>query len=97
MKSSEDIIVLPWNDLELIRKTIKRQRHEIAGIITEPIMLNCEVVHPKSGYLKGLREIATENDVVLIFDEIITGFRLCLGGAQEYFKVLRIFAVSGKP
>jgi glutamate-1-semialdehyde 2,1-aminomutase len=95
-KSGEDVIVLPWNDLELVRKTIRRQRHEIAGIITEPIMLNCEVVHPKSGYLEGLREIATENDVVLIFDEIITGFRLCLGGAQEYFKVTPDISSFGK-
>ncbi len=84
VKAAEDILVLPWNDLALVKKTLKRQKHEIAAIITEPIMCNCEVVYPKPGYLEGLREVTAENDVLLIFDEIITGFRLSLGGAQEY-------------
>jgi len=86
-KTAEDVMILPWNDLELVRKTVKRHGHEIAAIITEPIMCNCEPVLPKPGYLEGLREIATENEIVLIFDEVITGFRLSLGGAEEYFKI----------
>jgi glutamate-1-semialdehyde 2,1-aminomutase len=96
MKATEEVIVLPWNDLALVQKTIKRQKHEIAAIITEPIMCNCEVVYPKPGYLEGLREVTAENDVLLIFDEIITGFRLSLGGAQEYYKVTPDICSFGK-
>ena len=95
-KSTQDIIVLPWNDLEIVEKTIKRQGHEIAAIITEPIMANCEPIFPKPGYLEGLRELTAENDIVLIFDEIITGFRLSLGGAQEYYKVTPDLSTFGK-
>jgi len=95
-KSTQDIIVLPWNDLEIVKKTIKRQGHEIAAIITEPIMANCEPVFPKSGYLEGLREVTAENDIVLIFDEIITGFRLSLGGAQQHYKVTPDLSTFGK-
>lgn len=96
VKAAEDILVLPWNDLALVKKTLKRQKHEIAAIITEPIMCNCEVVYPKPGYLEGLREITAENDVLLIFDEIITGFRLSLGGAQEYYKITPDVCSFGK-
>lgn len=95
-KASEDIIVIPWNDLEILKKTIKRQKHEIAAVITEPIMLNCEAVFPKEGFLKGLREITEENEILLIFDELITGFRLSLGGAQEYYQVTPDICSFGK-
>ena len=96
VNAAEDILVLPWNDLALVKKTLKRQKHEIAAIITEPIMCNCEVVYPKPGYLEGLREVTAENDVLLIFDEIITGFRLSLGGAQEYYKITPDVCSFGK-
>lgn len=96
VEAAEDIIVLPWNDLTLVKETLKRQKHEIAAIITEPIMCNCEVVYPKPGYLEGLREVTAENDVLLIFDEIITGFRLSLGGAQEYYKITPDICSFGK-
>ncbi len=86
-KAADDIIVLPWNDLELVEKVIERQGHEIAAIITEPIMGNCEPIFPKPGYLQGLRDLTAKNDIVLIFDEVITGFRLSIGGAQEYYGV----------
>src|SRR3989304_7227375 len=95
-RAAEDIIVLPWNDLELVKKTIKGQKHEIAAVITEPIMCNCEVVFPKPGYLEGLREVTAENEIVLIFDEIITGLRLSLGGAQEYYRVTPDICSFGK-
>lgn len=96
IKAAEDIVVLPWNDLDIVHKTIKSQGHEIAGVILEPIMLNCEPVFPKPGYLEGLRELTVENEIVLIFDEIITGFRLSLGGAQEYYKVTPDICTFGK-
>lgn len=95
-KAAEDIIVLPWNDLEIVAETMQRKKHEIAAVITEPIMLNCEPVLPQAGYLKGLRELTAANDIVLIFDEVITGFRLSLGGAQEYYGVTSDICTFGK-
>lgn len=92
----KDIIILPWNNLEILEETVKRHKDEIAGIITEPMMCNSGVIYPAKGYLEGLRKIATENNIVLIFDEVITGFRLALGGAQEYFNVIPDIATFGK-
>lgn len=96
LAAGEDILVLPWNDLELVKKTIQRHAHEIAAIIMEPVMCNCEVVYPKENYLEGLRELTAENGIVLIFDEVITGFRLSLGGAQDYFNVTPDLCTFGK-
>ncbi|MFH1673771.1 MAG: glutamate-1-semialdehyde 2,1-aminomutase [Pseudomonadota bacterium] len=95
-KAAQDIIVLPWNDLNLVEKALNRHRHEIAAIITEPVMCNCDVVFPEENFLKGLREITAQNDVLLIFDEVITGFRLALGGAQEYYGVIPDLCTLGK-
>jgi glutamate-1-semialdehyde 2,1-aminomutase len=95
-KAAEEMIVLPWNDLDLVERTVKRQKHDIAAIITEPIMCNCEVVFPKPGFLAGLREIASQNEILLIFDEVITGFRLSLGGAQLYYEVIPDIGIFGK-
>jgi len=83
----QTMIVLPWNDLDLVEKVVKRKGDEIAGIITEPIMGNGGMIFPEKGYLKGLREICDENDMVLIFDEVWSGFRVAKGGAAEYFGV----------
>jgi glutamate-1-semialdehyde 2,1-aminomutase len=84
---AQGLIVQPWNDPGVLEKTISRRRHEIAAIITEPIMCNLGATEPKDGYLKFLREICDANDILLIFDEVITAFRLGLGGAQGYFGV----------
>lgn len=94
--ATENILVLPWNDLDLVREIIKRHGHEIAAIIMEPIMLNCEPVFPQPGYLEGVRQLTAEIGIVLIFDEVITGFRLSLGGAQEYFNVIPDLCTFGK-
>lgn len=90
-----DFIILPWNDLELVRQTVAERSSEIAAIITEPIMCNNGCIEPRPGFLEGLREICTENNIALIFDEVITGFRMSLGGAQRHFGItpdLSIFA-----
>jgi len=92
----QDIIILPWNNLAVVEETIRKHKDEIAGIITEPMMCNSGVIYPAEGYLEGLRKITAENKIVLIFDEVITGFRLALGGAQEYFGVIPDIAVLGK-
>jgi glutamate-1-semialdehyde 2,1-aminomutase len=92
----EDIIIVPWNDLEVIENVISMHREEIAAVIAEPVMCNFGVILPEEGYLKRLRQITQQNGVLLIFDEIITGFRLAYGGAQEYYGVVPDLAVYGK-
>jgi len=84
---AQNLIVRPWNDLEIVKRTFARHGGEIAAVITEPIMCNCGGIMPKPGFLEGLRELCTRYDALLIFDEVITGFRVSLGGAQEYFGV----------
>jgi glutamate-1-semialdehyde 2,1-aminomutase len=101
--TKDQFIILPWNDLPLLKKTIIERQEEIAAIITEPIMCNNGCILPAKGFLEGLREICDKYDIALIFDEVITGFRVNLGGAQQYFGVtpdLSVFAkamASGYP
>ena len=85
--SADQTIVLPWNDVDLLEKTIKRHRDEIAAVITEPVMYNAEPIKPLPGYLAAMRELTADNEIVLIFDEVITGFRVALGGASELYGV----------
>jgi glutamate-1-semialdehyde 2,1-aminomutase len=91
-----DVIVLPWNDLDLFKRTVEQRQEEIAGVITEPIMCNCGGLMPREGYLEGVREICTQHGIVLIFDEVITGFRYALGGAQEYLGITPDLATFAK-
>ncbi len=90
------IITQPWNDPEILARTVRDHRHEIAAIITEPVMANCGVIPPRPGYLEFLREITRDNDILLIFDEVITGLRVSLGGAQEFYGVRPDITVVGK-
>ncbi|MFH0965992.1 MAG: aspartate aminotransferase family protein [Planctomycetota bacterium] len=92
----EDVIALPWNDLSIVEKTLKKQHREIAAILTEPIMSNCGVIMPRPGYLEGLRKLATSYDVLLIFDEVITGQRVHLGGAQKLLGVTPDISLGSK-
>ena len=94
--ASDNVIVLPWNDLELVSKIVERQGQDIAAIVTEPFMCNAELTPPKPGYLEGLRELTAKNDIVLVFDEIITGFRFSLGGAQGLYGVTPDLATFAK-
>jgi glutamate-1-semialdehyde 2,1-aminomutase len=81
------LIILPWNDTELLREVIERQGHEIAAVLTEPMMCNTGCILPKPGYLEAMRELTAKHNIVLIFDEVITGFRLALGGAQAHYGI----------
>jgi glutamate-1-semialdehyde 2,1-aminomutase len=81
------ILVERWNDFESIEKTVRAHHKEIAAIITEPIMGNSGGITPLPGYLKFLRELCDRYDILLIFDEVKTGFRIAFGGAQELYKV----------
>lgn len=101
--SRNEFIVLPWNDIDILKKTVKENYNEIAAIITEPIMCNNGCIMPKKDFLEELRSICSEHGITLIFDEVITGFRLGLHGAQGHFNIvpdLSIFAkaiASGYP
>lgn len=92
----DEIIVLPWNDLDLFERTVARHRDDLAAVVTEPIMCNTNCIQPKPGFLEGLREICTREKIVLVFDEIITGFRPGLGGAQGLYGVTPDLATFGK-
>jgi glutamate-1-semialdehyde 2,1-aminomutase len=74
-----------WNDLDAVERVIRRGRDRLAAVITEPVMANKGFIPPDDGYLQGLQAICRENDVLFILDEVITGFRLAQGGAQEAF------------
>ncbi|MEK6781176.1 MAG: aspartate aminotransferase family protein [Bacteroidota bacterium] len=91
-----DFIILPWNDLSLLKKIVKEKHHEIAAIITEPIMCNNGCILPKEGYLKGMRDLCDQYNITLIFDEVITGFRTALGGAQSYYSVIPDLSIFAK-
>lgn len=93
---AETLIVQPWNNFEVLEETIRNRKHEIAAIITEPIMGNTGCILPKTGYLEFLRDITSENDILLIFDEVITGFRLGLRGAQGYYEIAPDLTTFGK-
>ncbi|BCX04069.1 MAG: glutamate-1-semialdehyde 2,1-aminomutase [Candidatus Roseilinea sp.] len=92
----DEFILLPWNDLALVEQTVARHHDEIAAIITEPIMCNTGCIEPQTGYLEGLRALCDRYGIALIFDEVITGFRVHLGGAQAYYGVTPDLAVFAK-
>ena len=87
------VLVAPYNDLTAVQRIVEEHRHDLAAIIVEPVQ---RVVPPLPDFLPGLRKIADEFDVPLVFDEVVTGFRLALGGAQEYFGVKADVAAYGK-
>lgn len=94
--ASDDILLCQWNDLEAIEELFKAKGDEIAAVVTEPIMTNNGPIFPKDGYLQGLRDLTKKYNILLIFDEVVTGFRLALGGAQEYFGVVPDIATYAK-
>lgn len=80
------VIVKEWNDFDAVEKAVKKSAG-IAAIITEPVMANSSLIPPQNGYLKFLKELCDKNGIVLIFDEVKTGFRVAKGGAQELYSV----------
>jgi glutamate-1-semialdehyde 2,1-aminomutase len=90
------LVIRPWNDLALVEAVFKQYPGQIAAVLTEPIMCNMGGIMPGSSYLEGLRELCSRNGALLIFDEVITGFRVSLGGAQEYFGVTPDLATFAK-
>jgi len=89
-------VSLPYNDLKAVREVMESAGEDVAAVIVEPVAANMGVVPPEAGYLEGLRGICTEYGSLLIFDEVITGFRLAPGGAQELFGIMPDLSCLGK-
>jgi glutamate-1-semialdehyde 2,1-aminomutase len=90
----KNTILVPFNDIDPMRKAIKEE--DIACVIIEPIMGNLGVILPKRNYLSELRSLTEDNEIILIFDEVITGFRLKMGGASDYYDVKPDMTILGK-
>ena len=96
-KASADLtLTLPYNDIDAARLLFSQEGKEIAGLIIEPVAGNMNCIPPKEGYLQALRELCTEHGVLLIFDEVMTGFRVALGGAQAYYGITPDLTCFGK-
>ncbi|MFQ5878244.1 MAG: glutamate-1-semialdehyde 2,1-aminomutase [Acidobacteriota bacterium] len=89
-------LVLPYNDLDAFARLAEDRGREIACVVVEPVAANMGVVPPRPGYLEGLREITSRRGILLIFDEVITGFRVARGGAQELYRVTPDLTTLGK-
>lgn len=92
----DSLIILQWNDGDALQRTIREQGEQIAAVLTEPIMCNTGCILPEAGYLELMRELTRQCGAILIFDEVITGFRVALGGAQEYYGILPDLTVMAK-
>lgn len=93
---TEDTLTATYNDLDSVKALFDGNKDQIATVIVEPVAANMGVVLPEEGFLEGLRKLCTENGALLIFDEVITGFRLSFGGAQEYFGIDADMVTYGK-
>ncbi len=89
-------ISIPFNDIDTLKELVEAEGQNIAAIIMEPVPANMGVVLPVAGFLEGVRELTAKHGIVLIFDEVITGFRLGLGGAQEFFGIDPDLTTMGK-
>lgn len=92
----EKTLVVPWNNLEEMDRIIHQYKDDIAAVIIEPVSYNIGCALPQKSYLSGIRKLTEKNNILLIFDEVITGFRVAPGGAQEYFGVTPDLAAFGK-
>jgi glutamate-1-semialdehyde 2,1-aminomutase len=93
---ANDTLTAPYNNLPAVEKLILENKDEIAAIIIEPVVGNMGCILPQPGYLEGLRKLCDENNIVYIFDEVMTGFRLAKGGAQERLKINADLITYGK-
>jgi glutamate-1-semialdehyde 2,1-aminomutase len=87
---------IPYNDIQAIESAFNRNKDNVAAVLVEPVAANMGVILPQEEYLKKLRKICDENDALLIFDEVITGFRICYGGAQHIYNVHPDITCLGK-
>ncbi len=94
--TAKDTLVAIYNDTESVEKLFNQYEGQIAAVIVEPVAANMGVVPPEKEFLTKLRELCDKNNALLIFDEVITGFRLCIGGAQEFYNVKADLVTYGK-
>ncbi len=94
--TAKDTLLANFNDIENVKQVIDNNKGEIAAIILEPVAGNMGCIPPKEGFLKALRDLCTNEGIVLIFDEVMTGFRLAKGGAQELFGIQADLVTYGK-
>lgn len=94
--TAKDTLIVPFNDLQAVRRMMEENTNEVAALILEPVVGNMGCVPPQPGYLEGLRALCDQHKVVLIFDEVMTGFRLAIGGAQEFYNVRPDLTTLGK-
>jgi glutamate-1-semialdehyde 2,1-aminomutase len=94
--TANDTLIASYNDLEYVKKLFDNNQNQIAAIIIEPVAGNMGCIAPKKGFLEGLRKICDENDALFIFDEVMTGFRLSAGGAQELLGINADIVTYGK-
>lgn len=94
--ATSNTLTAPYNDLEAVKALFEQNRDEIAGVILEPVVGNAGFITPDAGFLEGLREITHEHGALLVFDEVMTGFRIAYGGAQEKFGVTPDLTTLGK-
>jgi glutamate-1-semialdehyde 2,1-aminomutase len=94
--TANDTLIAKYNNLETVAELFKQNPDQIAGIILEPVAGNMGCIAPKQGFLQGLRKLCDENNALLIFDEVMTGFRLSFGGVQELFGIKADLVTYGK-
>ena len=92
----DDVVLAPWNDVPALERVMKQHGAELAAVITEPIMANMGCILPREGYLQRLRELTRDYGVLLIMDEVVTGFRYAPGGCQEYYGIEPDLSTFGK-
>jgi glutamate-1-semialdehyde 2,1-aminomutase len=92
----DDVVLAPWNDVAVLERIMQRHGHELAAVITEPIMANMGCILPRDSYLRRLRELTREYGALLILDEVVTGFRYAPGGCQEYYGIQPDISTFGK-
>ena len=92
----ETTVLLPFNDLDVVEETFARQGDSLAAVFLEPVMGNAGLIPPVPGFLEGLRAVTARHGALLVFDEVMTGFRVALGGAQERYGVTPDLTVLGK-
>jgi len=92
----DDVVLAPWNDAPALERVLQKHGQELAAVITEPIMANMGCIPPREGYLQQVRELTRKYGVLLILDEVVTGFRYAPGGCQEYYGVQPDLSTFGK-
>ena len=92
----DDVVLAPWNDVAALERVMRQCGHELAAVITEPIMANMGCIRPRDGYLKRLCELTRDSGALLILDEVVTGFRYAAGGCQELYGIQPDISTFGK-